>query len=263
MSEKVFHIGDGFWNFRGNFKIAGIDIGTHASLVCLKSGGFAILDAYSFGVEEFDLIERITDGGEAIEAVINLHPFHTVHVETGFELFPNAVHYGTSRHHKLFPDLAWSGQRTESLVDTNPFSESLEFSIPQGVDFVAKNQNVHFSSVLALHKSSNTLHVDDTLMVLEPPGLLDNLLELFNLNRLVQFHPTLAMALKKESGSADQFKEWVNELCDSWGSELETICAAHNGIVSAQGESGALVKKIRRAAILIEPVLSLHRFRYG
>jgi hypothetical protein len=39
------------------------------------------------------------------------------------------------------------------------------------VDFISDNENHNFSSVLAYHLASKTLHVDDTLILLRLPGL--------------------------------------------------------------------------------------------
>lgn len=262
MRQKLLHIGEGFWNIRGSFKIAGIDIGTHSSLIRLNDTEFVLLDVYSFDGETLAAIEEIVGDLDNIRTVINVHPFHTVHVERGFELFPTAIHYGTARHHQRFPNLDWQSQTTEMLVDDNPFAGVLEFSVPKGVEFVADNENVHFSSVLAYHTVSKTLHVDDTLMVIESPDIVKGLLSRLNADRLVQFHPTLALALKKESGAADAFKEWALDLCEGWGAELETICAAHKGVVSNNDDGSKISKKMRRALMLVEPVLVGHRLRY-
>ena len=109
-----------------------------------------------------------------LEAVLHLHPFHTVHVRAAHELFPSAKLYGTARHADKLGDLPWEPLHTEDAELHSAFAEDLAFSVPRGVDFVSSDPNLHFSSVLALHRASKTLHVDDTLVALafsgQPPG---------------------------------------------------------------------------------------------
>jgi hypothetical protein len=52
MSSPIIHVGEGFWNIRGSYKIGGlVDVGTQASLARLASGNFVLLDSYSFNSE--------------------------------------------------------------------------------------------------------------------------------------------------------------------------------------------------------------------
>ena len=105
MAEKIVQVTENFWNIRGSFRIGGVvDIGTHASLVRLASGNFLFLDSYAFSETLTEQINGILHGGE-IEAILNLHPFHTVHVHRMHELYPEARLHGTQRHLDLFPDL--------------------------------------------------------------------------------------------------------------------------------------------------------------
>ena len=68
------------------------------------------------------------------------------------------------------------------------FEENFEFSIPRGVDFISANENVHFSSVLALHRASRTIHVDDTLMYVRLPLPM----RVLGFRDLLSFHPTIS-----------------------------------------------------------------------
>src|SRR5210317_2164194 len=114
MSGPVIHVGEGFWNIRGSYKIGGvIDVGTQSSLARLASGNFVLLDSYTFSQETLAKVREMTEGGAKIEAVLNLHPFHTVHVRKIHEQFPDAVLYGTARHHERFADLPWAELKTE------------------------------------------------------------------------------------------------------------------------------------------------------
>jgi len=164
--QKIIKLSDDFWNIRGSHRLGGVvDIGTHASLVCLSNGSFAFLDAYTFSGDIKRELLELTDGGKKVSAIINLHPFHTVHVRPMHRMFPKARLYGTARHVTRFPKLSWEPEQTESPDFHELFKKDLEFSVPEGVDFISDDENVHFSSVLAYHRQSKTIHVDDTYML--------------------------------------------------------------------------------------------------
>ena len=153
MSGPVIHVGEAFWNIRGSYRIGGvIDVGTQASLVRRASGKFVLLDSYTFDSETRRKVGEMTDGGQNIEAILNLHPFHTVHVQKMHQMFPAATLYGTQRHHDRFPDLPWADLRTEQQALHDLYADDFDFSVPRGVDFISADGNVHFSSVLALHR---------------------------------------------------------------------------------------------------------------
>jgi hypothetical protein len=260
MTEKIVQVAENFWNIRGSFRIGGVvDIGTQASLIRLASGNFLFLDSYAMSEtlrEEIDLI--LGDGGE-IEAILNLHPFHTVHVERMHELFPEARLHGTQRHLDRFPELPWEEVRSEDRELHEWYCDDLNFTIPRGVDFISANENVHFASVLAYHRASGTIHVDDTLMYIRLPRLLG----LVGLRDRVSFHPTLAMALEKREGAAAEFREWAEEFTEAWG-DAENLCAAHSGTLLAATNRGASIgERIRKASGRCELILRRHERRYG
>jgi len=158
MSEQILQIADDFWNIRGDFKIGGVlNIGTQASLVRRRNGKFILLDAYTLQGEVKEQIDALSNNGDDIGAIINLHPFHTVHVRKAHEQYPKAKLYGTQRHIEKFPDLPWQPELSESAACADLFADDLEFSVPEGVDFISSNENLHFSSVLAYHKASKTI----------------------------------------------------------------------------------------------------------
>ncbi len=106
MADKIIEVSSGFWNIRGSFRVGGVvDIGTQASLVRLGSGNFLFLDSYGISDELREQIDGIVAGDGEIEAIINLHPFHTVHVERMHEMYPEARLYGTQRHLERFDEL--------------------------------------------------------------------------------------------------------------------------------------------------------------
>jgi hypothetical protein len=260
MAEKIVQVAENFWNIRGSFRIGGVvDIGTQASLVRLASGNFLLLDSYAISETLREEINVILDDGGEIEAILNLHPFHTVHVERMHELFPEARLHGTQRHLDRFPELPWEEVRSEDPELHQWYSEDLDFTIPRGVDFISTNENVHFASVLAYHRASGTIHVDDTLMYIRLPRLLN----LVGLRDRVGFHPTLAMALEKREGAAAEFREWAAEFTEAWG-DAENLCAAHSGTLLAEKNQGSpICDRIRKAGGRCELLLRTHERRYG
>jgi hypothetical protein len=260
MRDHVIRIAEDFWNIRGSFKIARVlDIGTQASLVRRPSGGFLLLDSYTFTGSLAEEVDEITGGPENVEAVLNLHPFHTIHVRAIHERYPRAKHYGTARHLSRAPDLPWQAEKTEDAALHELFAEDFEFSVPRGVVFVAANEHLHFSSVLALHRASKTIHVDDTLMYVRFPGLL----RILGLSDTMSFHPTLGKVLEPRAGAARDFREWAEELIESWGG-AENLCAAHTAALRTGQDSGpSLRDRLKKALAKVESTLGAHQQKFG
>lgn len=258
MSSKILQIADNFWNIRGSFKIAGfIDIGTQASLVKLESGKFVFLDSYTLDGSVLKEVEQLTNNGKDVVAVLNLHPFHTIHVEWMFEHYPDAKHYGTARHLSKFPDLQWQQTCTEDPETQALFSEDFEFSVPRGVDFISDNENVHFSSVLVFHPTSRTIHVDDTLMYIRLPLLM----RFFGLPDALSFHPTFGKVLEKRAGAVHDFRLWANELADNWRN-AQNLCAAHTATLVVKDQETSLRDRIIKALDKVEAKLDVHEREY-
>jgi hypothetical protein len=260
MTDRIIQVAPDFWNVRGVFRIAGlVDIGTQASLVRLKSGNFLFLDSYTADEALREELHAITGGAGEIEAIVNLHPFHTVHVERMHQMYPAARLHGTRRHLALFPDLPWEPVKSEDTPLHQLYADDFEFSIPRGVDFISGNEHVHCSSVMAYHRDSRTIHVDDTLMYI----VLPRLLRLLGLRDSVAFHPTLAMALEKRPGAAAEFRAWAGEIIEQWGA-AENLCAAHSGVLSAKNNRGNSIReRMCRALRRSELWLRAHEKRYG
>ncbi len=260
MSEKVIQVAEGFWNIRGSFKVAGlIDIGTQASIVRRAGGGFLLLDSYTLNDALAHEVDAITGGPDNVEAVLNLHPFHTIHVGAIHARYPRAKHYGTARHLERFPELRWERVRTEDEATHARFADDLDFSVPAGVEFISANEHVHFSSVLAFHGASKTIHVDDTIMYLRLPRLLG----LFGLSESTGFHPTLPQVLERSAGAAQAFRDWAATLAEDWG-DAENLCAAHNAALLGRENDGATIReRILAALAKVEPKLAAHERRYG
>lgn len=250
MHEDVVEIADGFWNIRGSFRVLGIDLGTHSSLVRLRSGRFVLLDCVPLEAGVLAEIRLLTHGGAELEAIINLHPFHTLHVTSVAEQFPDATLYGTTRHHKRAPTLRWAPETTDGQAFAQRYADDFDFTVPPGVDFIPENENLHFSSVLAIHRASKTLHVDDTLNYLPLPGF-----------RRLLFHPGLAEALERRKGAAQEFRAWANALVERCKG-VEHICTAHMRM-PARGQFESIADEVAKAVARVQKKLARHEQQFG
>ena len=245
-------LGNGFWNARGSFKIGGVlEAGTQASLVALPGGSFLWLDSITLTGEALERAMALTEGGARVEAILNLHPFHTLHCEWASRNFPNATLYGSRRHKEQRPDLDWAEEPVESDMVAARYADTLAFSLPRGVDYISQNQNVHFSSLLAFHRASGTIHSDDTLSYARLPFPISLIKE----ETPIFFHPTLGKALEKRAGAAADFRNWARELGREWASARQ-LCAAHNGICEFRG--GNVTAQIEQALKRVESTLARH-----
>jgi hypothetical protein len=250
-------LSDNFWNVRGDFRIAHLlNIGTHMSLVRRPSGGFVLLDSYEPGKADHDELMALTAGGTAIEAVLNLHPFHTIYCHYAQQYFPHARLIGSRRHREQRPDLPWAQELIEDSTTQHKFADILDFSMPAGVDFISSNDAVHVGSVLARHRESRIVHVDDTINVLDVPSLVKMLIR----GPTLRFHPKLAASLEKRAGAADDYIRWANGLASQWSDTL-IVCAAHNGIARLTDHS--FTEVIAMALEAASATLDQHRQTYG
>ena len=249
--------GNGFHSVRGTFRAGGVlDVGTQCALVELEPGRFVFLDSYTLPDGVLDEVMRMTDGGARVEAVLNLHPFHTLHCAWMHRAFPRAKMFGTQRHKDKLPKLPWQETRCEDEALAERYGEWFDFSVPQGTALICDSETVHFASVLALHRASGVVHVDDTLTWLEKGFPLS----LLPMTGRLMFHPTLDKALEKRAGAAGEFIAWAKELASGWA-ETQVLACAHNAVVKmAPGEFERLVGE---ALERVMPVLKKHRARWG
>lgn len=259
LPRGVIEVADGFWNIRGSYKLRGlVELGTQTSLVRRSSGGFVFLDAYTLPDEVKRWVDAKTDGGAAVEAILNLHPFHTLHVEGMHAQYPDATLYGTVRHVERFAALPWARERTEDATLHARFADDLAFTVPRGVDFVSANPNLHFASVLALHPASRTLHVDDTLMYVRLPKLLR-----WWKKEHFGFHPTLGKVLEPRSGAAREFREWARELIETTR-DVDNVCTAHSAALLGRKNDGPSVSaRVEQALANVEKTLRAHEAKHG
>ena len=260
MPSEIIAVAKDFYNIRGSFKIGRfIDIGTQSSLIQLQSGKFVILDACTLTSEIASEVDQLTNNGADIEAIINLHPFHTLHVKAVHRRYPWAKLYGTARHLEVLPDMPWQTTLAESPDMHNLYSNDFDFFVPRGVDFISKNDKLHFASVLAYHLSSKTLHVDDTLINIQLPSPLGLLASRHHLS----FHPTLAKTLEPRAGAANDFRTWATHLAAALR-ESENLCAAHTKPLLGKDNRGATIEqRILRALIKVGNTLAAHEKKYG
>lgn len=254
MRSRLERVGQGFWNLRTDFRVLRLlNIGTHASLVQLRSGAFVMLDACPLAARDVERISELTGGKKGLDAIINLHPFHTVFVPEVARQFPAAKLYGTRRHHRVAPELEWQPEVTESPEFAALFADDLEFRVPAGVALIPENEHLHFSSVLAIHADSQTLHVDDTLNATLPL-----LAWTADARCKLRFHPALRRVLLPEPGAARAFGAWADALIER-SADLRNVCTAHasrSGLRDAP--PGRIAAELRAAKRSIDRVLRTH-----
>lgn len=249
-------LAEDFWNFRGSFKIARlIDVGTQMSLIRKRDGRFILLDSYSVTGADRDDLMKLTRNGTAIDTIINVHPFHTLHCRSAHELAPHARLIGTRRHREEAPELPWDASVIEDIGTQGQFEE-LDFAVPDGLDLVTADDSVHASSVLVRHIETGIVHVDDTLMVLAAPGPLKSL---FPQSRL-RFHPMLGKALRTRPHAADEFAAWARSIAEMWAG-TPIVCAAHSAVRHL--DAAGWRQEILRALSDVTKTLDQHRARHG
>jgi len=256
---SILSIGRNFWNIRGDLRIAGVvNIGTQMSLAKRANGQYVLLDACGLDDERRAFVDQETGDGRHLEAVLHLHPFHTLFVEELHRRYPHAKLYGTARHKGHAPDLPWQPELTNEAACHALFAEDFDFSVPRGVDFIPANESLHFSSVLAFHRASRTLHVDDTLCYVRIPKVLS-----FIKQDLLGFHPTLSKVLERRAGAVSDFRAWTKELV-AHSRDVENVCAAHlHTLMHAESGGVSISARIEKAARDLEPKLTAHERRFG
>ncbi|EKE43230.1 hypothetical protein OCGS_2821 [Oceaniovalibus guishaninsula JLT2003] len=252
MAEKIIGLSDDFWNIRGDMRIGKVlNIGTQCSLVRLAEGRFVFLDSYTLKGDIRDRVMALTDGGRMVEAVLNLHPFHTLHCARMAADFPGATFYGSARHWREVPQIAWASDPVESPAVAARFPQ-LAFSLPDGIAYISEDEAVHAGSLLAFHPPSGTLHVDDTINVLPLPEAVRKVLPVPR----IAFHPTVRKALDDDRQAGARFCDWAERIAADW-SATRTLCAAHSAL--ARFEEGGFSDALRAAARKARPRLTAAR----
>jgi len=223
MNDEIYDLGAGFWSIRGSFIKNGIiDIGVQCALIKRPSGRFIFLDSYTLTGDLRQQVMALTNEGRDVEAVLNVHPFHTVHCAQMAQDFPQATFYGSSRHPQQVPEVSWADDLVESDAVAERYPE-LQFSIPKGIHYIAPDENVHASSLLVYHPASQSIYVDDTFEI--PPSKLFNAVQP-NLG----LHPTTKKALKTEQNAGKHYCDWAVDLAHEWRN-VRHFCGAHSGLM--------------------------------
>jgi len=226
------------------------------SLVSRPGGTFILLDSYEVEEQDRDELMRLTNDGERIEAVLNVHPFHTLHCKFIQQMVPHARLIGTRRHHQQSPDLNWDPALIEDEATQKEYADIFDFSVPAGIDFISDDESVHVGSVIVRDRASGIIHVDDTLMVADLPSLVEKMLP----GPRLRFHPKLADGLQKRAGAVDDFIGWVKNIEQDWA-DSQVICAAHKGVMRLTEES--FPEAIEEALDHVADTLDDHRKTYG
>ena len=226
------------------------------SLVSRPGGTFILLDSYEVEEQDRDELMRLTNDGERIEAVLNVHPFHTLHCKFIQQMVPHARLIGTRRHHQQSPDLNWDPALIEDEATQKEYADIFDFSVPAGIDFISDDESVHVGSVIVRDRASGIIHVDDTLMVADLPSLVEKMLP----GPRLRFHPKLADGLQKRAGAVDDFIGWGKNIEQDWA-DSQVICAAHKGVMRLTEES--FPEAIEEALDHVADTLDDHRKTYG
>eukprot|EP01121_Diplochlamys_sp_Union-15-3_P013456 TRINITY_DN4175_c0_g1_i2.p1 TRINITY_DN4175_c0_g1~~TRINITY_DN4175_c0_g1_i2.p1 ORF type:complete len:295 (+),score=44.87 TRINITY_DN4175_c0_g1_i2:132-887(+) len=197
------------------------------SVAKLSNEKYMIIDAIPLTEQIKHDLNKLTNNGENIEAVLMTHPFHTLSINDFHKFYPKAHYYGCPRHLKLFPHIPWAGNLNDCSV-REKWSKDIELRIPAGAEFVnpMPEKYNHFSCVFVFHKESHTIHVDDTIMYSEDPGLL---LKLVGFKKgTMSFHPSIkGPGLLPHPNAPFEFRDWVRAIINDW--DFHNICTAHFG----------------------------------
>lgn len=238
--KHLQEIAPGFWHLRVPFLVGKgpvkIDVKTHMSVCRLASGSFVCIDAAKLTPEAKSELDRLTENGSRLEAVLNTHSFHTLAIPSFHALYPSSATrkwFGCPRHLKMFTQdeqgnpISWAGDLNVCEV-RNTFEPDLAMRIPAGSEFVDPKPPAsnHFSTVFVLHRPSKTLHVDDCIMYFDKPSPIFRLVG--KKKESMHLHPSLSGPglLPTERAPID-FKEWLTKLLDEW--EFEHLVTAHIG----------------------------------
>lgn len=217
------------------------------SFLQLPNNKFLVIDTIVLKPKMKEAIDKLTNHGLDIEAVVATHPFHTLGFRAFYQSYPNVPYYGTPRHLRVIPEISWEGSVTECEVRGKwwPF---VDMRIPAGAEFVnpmPEDRN-HFSSLFVFHSLSRTIHVTDTIMIGSRPGLL---LKLGGYRHgSMGFHPSIkGVGLHPTPEAPFLFKTFIKEIIKEW--DFDNICAAHMG-----NKIGGAKEQLKEVLVKAEPL---------
>lgn len=114
--------------------MVGVEIGTHMSIIQLRNGNFLIIDTVAMNDKLTQEFNELTHNGTKIEAVVAVHPFHTLAYSAFHELYPDVEYYGTPRHLRKLTQIKWAGQldADDNKALLTKWAPEIEFRIPAG-----------------------------------------------------------------------------------------------------------------------------------
>ncbi|KAJ3213888.1 hypothetical protein HDU67_002342 [Dinochytrium kinnereticum] len=227
--KDIKEIAPGFFSLRAPFKylFGLVDIGTHMSFVRLRNGRFLVIDTVELTPETRLEVDLLTDHGRLMDAVLGTHPFHTMFFPAFHEAYPDVKYYGTPRHLRNITGIPWEGDLNDEEVRAL-WEPEIEMRIPAGSEFVnpLPERTNHFSNVFVFHKASRTIHVDDTILIFQQPGLLMRMAGISEGTML--FHRSiLGPGLHPTEEAPKLFQCWMSKLIHDW--DFDNITSAHNG----------------------------------
>ncbi|XP_037040368.1 uncharacterized protein LOC119077304 [Bradysia coprophila] len=252
--------GNGFWNVRVPFQIKLLEIGTHMSLIQLSNGNFLVIDTVALNDQLERELNELTNNGTKIEAVLAVHPFHTLAYSAFHRLYPNVPYYGTPRHLRKLTEIKWAGQLDdkENKELLSKWAPDVELRIPAGAEYFdpQPEDTNHFVSIFVYHRNSKTLHVDDTLIYAEDPSWPVRLVFGVQAGSL-KFHPSMADGgLYRTVEAPLQFRDWMKKLLDDW--DFENLCTAHIGVKKG-GAHDAVRELVNESEKLFEELSERNR----
>lgn len=104
------------------------------SLIQLKNGKFLVIDTVVINDQLKNELDELTHNGSKIEAVLAVHPFHTLAYSAFNKLYPNPKYYGTPRHLRKLTEIKWAGQLddVENKELLSKWGPEVELRIPVG-----------------------------------------------------------------------------------------------------------------------------------
>eukprot|EP01006_Ploeotia_vitrea_P067124 TRINITY_DN96487_c0_g1_i1.p1 TRINITY_DN96487_c0_g1~~TRINITY_DN96487_c0_g1_i1.p1 ORF type:complete len:293 (-),score=48.95 TRINITY_DN96487_c0_g1_i1:42-890(-) len=240
-------VGEAIWNVRGHFKAFGlVELGTHMTFIKLNSGKFVALSTIKLDNDLKAQIDKLTNNGEDLEAVIATHPFHTMHFGPFYDAYPNAAYYGTPRHIRLesLAKIPWAGDVNDACT-RKKWEPELEMRIPAGSEFVDPKppKKNHFSNVFVFHPQSKSVINDDCVLCADDPGFLLRVAGMKD--GKMSFHPSLTgPGLIHHPDSPNLFKEFILEMMKDW--DFDNMLTAHNGNKMG-GAKEALAELLKKA----------------
>ncbi|KAJ3017879.1 UNVERIFIED_CONTAM: hypothetical protein HDU68_011433 [Siphonaria sp. JEL0065] len=258
--SKIRDLGDGLYNLRAPFYVAGIvNVGTAMSFVKLNNGKFIVLSTVTLDKESKAEVDTLTQNGELIEAVLATNPFHTLAFPAFHAAYPKAPIFGTPRHIRNYPDIPWAGAVTSADVLTK-WTPELELSIPAGCEFDSPQPEIynHFCGVISFHRASRFLIGDDTFEAVKGMNAMTSFATGLK-NGDVRFHPAFPSenVFLKTPEAPKQCYEWFQTILRDW--DFDNLVSAHNGVMI-----GGFKEKLRAAVERAKPgIQSIAKARGG